>query len=300
MKPTRIIVLLCAFQLAAPSLFAQYTYPFENPGLTTEQRIDNLLSLLTPAEKIDLLGKSLNVPRLGIWGSGKIDSIPGSSGQVEGLHGLAMGGPNFWNRKSPGPTGDRSTIPTTQFPQEAGMGATWDPELIQRAAAEEGEEARYVFQSFGRGGLIVRAPNASMARDPRWGRSEESFGEDPYLVGTMAVAYVKGLQGHNPKYWLTAALVKHFLANTNEDGREGSSSNFDARLLHEFYDVPFRMAIEQGGANAYMTAYNAVNGIQLRYWDTKQGRWVLEHDRIRILVGDSSANTNLATVIPVQ
>ena len=245
---------------------AQYKYPFQNPALSADQRISNLLSLMTLQEKVDLLGKNLNVPRLGIYGSGHIDSIPGSSGQVEGLHGPAMGGVNHWERRSPGGPGKWggiSQIPTTQFPQPVGLGETWDPELIEKAAAEEGYEARFIFQSYDRGGLIVRAPNADLARDPRWGRSEESYGEDPYLTGTMAVAYVKGLPGSDPRYWQTASLVKHFMANSNEDGRESSSSNFDGRLLHEYYSVPFRMAIEQGKANAFMTAYNAVNGIPM-------------------------------------
>ena len=109
----------------------------------------------------------------------------------------------------------------------------------------------------------MRAPNTDLARDPRWGRSEESYGEDPYLTGTMATAFIKGLQGDNSKYWLTAALMKHFLANSNENGRGGSSSNFDERLLREYYDVPFRMGVEQGGSQAYMTAYNAYNGIPM-------------------------------------
>jgi beta-glucosidase len=106
----------------------------------------------------------------------------------------------------------------------------------------------------------VRAPNADLSRDPRWGRSEESYGEDPFLVGMLATAFTRGLQGKDPHYWSTASLLKHFLANSNEDGRSGSSSNFDQRLFHEYYSVPFRMAIEQGHANAMMTAYNAWNG----------------------------------------
>lgn len=266
MRLMRVVCTLVFFTAIEPLLFGQYKYPFQNPHLTTDQRIQNVLSLLTIQEKIDLLGKSMNIPRLGIYGSGKIDTIPGSNGQFEGLHGLAVGGPNRWGRRAPGapgPFGGISTIPTTQFPQPVGLGETWDPALIQKAAAEEGYEARYIFQSYDRGGLIVRAPNADLARDPRWGRSEESYGEDPYLVGTMSVAFVKGLQGDNPRYWQTASLVKHFMANSNEDGRAGSSSNFDSRLLHEYYAVPFRMAIEQGGADAYMTAYNAVNGIPM-------------------------------------
>lgn len=266
MRLMRVVCTFVFFTAIEPLLFGQYKYPFQNPHLTTDQRIQNVLSLLTLQEKIDLLGKSMNIPRLGIYGSGKIDTIPGSNGQFEGLHGLAVGGPNRWGRRAPGapgPFGGISTIPTTQFPQPVGLGETWDPALIQRAAAEEGYEARYIFQSYDRGGLIVRAPNADLARDPRWGRSEESYGEDPYLVGTMSVAFVKGLQGDNTRYWQTASLVKHFMANSNEDGRAGSSSNFDSRLLHEYYAVPFRMAIEQGGADAYMTAYNAVNGIPM-------------------------------------
>ena len=73
----------------------------------------------------------------------------------------------------------------------------------------------------------MRAPNADLGRDPRWGRTEECYGEDPFFNGTMVVAYVKGLQGDHPKYWLSAALLKHFFANSNEDGRMGSSSDFD-------------------------------------------------------------------------
>ncbi len=265
MKTRKAVMVLLLLAAIEPLLLAQYKYPFQDPKLPIDQRITSVLSLLTPQEKLDLLGKNLNVPRLGIYGSGKIDSIPGTSGQFEGLHGVAMGGIG-WAGHSPGGLGKwggKSVIPTTQFPQPVGLGETWDPSLLQKAAAQEGYEARYIFQSFDRGGLIVRAPNADLERDPRWGRSEESYGEDPYLTGTMAVAFVKGLQGDDPHYWLTASLVKHFVANTNEEGRNGSSSNFDSQLLHEYYAVPFRMAIEQGGADAYMTAINAVNGIPM-------------------------------------
>lgn len=246
---------------------AQYRYPFQNPKLPTEQRIDNVLSLMTLQEKIDFLGKTLNLPRLGIHCSGAVPSINGSNAQFEGLHGLAVGGPGRWGRKSPGeatgPYPAESTIPTTQFPQAAGLGDTWDPALVERAAAEEAREARYIYQSFDRGGLIVRAPNADLERDPRWGRAEESYGEDPYLVGMLAVAFVKGLQGDDPRDWETASLVKHFMANSNEDNRQSSSSNFDARLLHEYYAAPFRMAFQQGGADAIMASYNAVNGVPM-------------------------------------
>ncbi len=234
---------------------AAYKYPFQNPSLPIEERVSNILSLMTLDEKIACLGARPDVPRLGIQGSG----------HVEGLHGLALGGPAHWG-------GNLSFIPTTQFPQAVGLGETWDPDLVRQAAHVEAEEARYTFQnpSFRApgprlpfSGIVVRAPNSDLARDPRWGRTEESYGEDPFLTGTMATAFVRGLQGDNPKYWETAALLKHFLANENEDTRTSSSSNFDPRLFHEYYSAPFRMAIEKGGSQAFMTAYNSVNGVPM-------------------------------------
>jgi beta-glucosidase len=166
-----------------------------------------------------------------------------------------MGGPGSWGRPAP--------VPTTTFPQAIGMGGTWDPELIRQIGAAEGYETRYIYQSdrYKRGALVVRAPNADMGRDPRWGRTEECFGEDPYFNGTMVVAMTRGLQGDHPRYWQTAALMKHFLANSNENDREKSSSEFDERLFREYYSVPFRMGVMEGGSNAYMAAYNAYNGI---------------------------------------
>jgi beta-glucosidase len=225
----------------------QQTYPFQDPNLPAEQRVDNIISLMTLDEKIACLGTNPSVPRLGIKGTS----------HSEGLHGLALGGPGGWGRPVP--------IPTTQFAQEIGMGETWDPGLIRLAGGVEGFEARYILQSekTHRGNLVIRAPNADLGRDPRWGRTEECFGEDPYFNGTMVVAMVKGLQGDDPKYWLTASLMKHFLANSNEDGRGGSSSDFDARLLREYYSVPFRMGVIEGGSRAYMAAYNAMNHIPM-------------------------------------
>ena len=202
---------------------------------------------MTLEEKIDSLGTNPTVPRLGVVGTG----------HVEGLHGLALGGPGGWQGKG------LTVIPTTQFPQSRGLGQTWDPALLQEAAGLEGYETRYAFGKYHRGGLVVRAPNADLSRDPRWGRSEESYGEDPFLVGTMATAFTKGLQGDDSHYWQTASLLKHFLANSNEDGRDGSSSDFDTRLFHEYYSVPFRMAIEDGKADAFMTSYNAWNKVPM-------------------------------------
>ncbi len=216
---------------------------FSNPDLSPETRIDDLLAALTLDEKVECLSSSPKVPRLGLR----------LTGHVEGLHGLALGGPGGWGRGEP--------IPTTTFPQAVGLAETWDPDLVREIARVEGTEARWAFHARERGGLIVRAPNADLARDPRWGRSEESYGEDPFLAGVMATAFVRGLQGDDPNYWQAASLLKHFVANTNENGRGHTSSDFDDRLFHEYYAAAFRSAIVDGGARAYMAAYNAHNGV---------------------------------------
>lgn len=236
------------FLLLTTSMWAQqkeYQYPFQNPKLDMEKRIDNLLSLMTLDEKIQALSTKPSVPRLGVEGTG----------HVEGLHGLALGGPAGWGGKGMDP------LPTTTFPQAYGLGATWDVELLQKVANVEAIETRYAWQHYNRGGLVVRAPNADLARDPRWGRTEESYGEDAFYNGTMTVAFVKGLQGSDLNYWQTAALMKHFLANSNEDGRTYTSSDFDERLWREYYSVPFKMGVTEGGSRAYMAAYNKVNGV---------------------------------------
>ncbi|WP_245766597.1 glycoside hydrolase family 3 C-terminal domain-containing protein [Pustulibacterium marinum] len=240
------ILTYCFFLTCICNSWAQdVPYPFQNPNLDSEKRIENLLSLMTLDEKVQCLSTNPSVPRLGVQGTE----------HVEGLHGLALGGPAEWDSKTKAPQ------PTTQFPQAYGLGETWDTDLLQRVAEAEGYETRFAYQKYGRGGLVVRAPNADLARDPRWGRTEESYGEDPFLTGSLTVAFVKGLQGTHEKYWQTASLMKHFLANSNEDGRTYTSSDFDERLWREYYSVPFRMGILQGGSRAYMAAYNKVNGI---------------------------------------
>jgi beta-glucosidase len=277
--------------LASLAWTQQYQYPFQDPSLPIEARVDNILLLMSAEEKISALSTTPDVPRLGIRGSG----------HIEGLHGVAYGGPGGWEGRGLKP------LPTTQFPQSAGLGETWDPDLLQKAAAIEGYEARYIFQSedlrttnsrgeqHRREGIVVRAPNADLARDPRWGRSEESYGEDPYLTGTMTVAFIRGLQGDDPHYWLTASLMKHFLANSNEDGRGGSSSDFDERLLREYYSVPFRMGVMDGGSRAYMTAYNAYNGIPMAAQPVLRDLTIEEWGFDGIICTDAGALTNMVT-----
>jgi len=214
---------------------------FRDPGAPLERRVDDLVARLTLEEKIGLLGQvQPAIPRLG---------IAAFTNFTEGLHGLG------WVRGG--------SVTATTFPQSVGLGETWDADLLREIGAVEGYEARVYFRKFdgARVGLAIRAPNVDLARDPRWGRSEESFGEDPYLVGKLSVAMIRGLQGDNPKYLLTAATMKHFLANSNEDGRTSSSSDFDERNLREYYLEPFRRGIEEANAQSFMASYNAVNGI---------------------------------------
>jgi len=240
---SRAADLLCVFVLVlAPAMAQPSHYPFNDPNLPADARIDNLLSLMTPEEKVDCLGTRTGVARLG---------VP-NIGSSEGIHGVVQ-------REK---RGSLEPITTTQFPQPPGMGETWDPDIVRQAAAIQGYEARFITQTakYNRQVLMLWGPQSDLARDPRWGRQEEVYGEDPFFNGTMAVAFIKGLQGDDPKYWQAAALLKHFLANSNEDHRNVSSSDFDERLFWEYYSVPFRMGFVEGGARAVMAAYNGWNG----------------------------------------
>ena len=254
-------------------------YPFENPDLPIEQRIDNILSLMTIDEKIECLDTNPSVPRLGIK----------ASGHVEGIHGLTQGGPGKWGRPL--------TIPSTTFPQGIGLGETWDKDLLHDVGAVEGYEARYVFQSpkYHQGGIVIRSPNADLGRDPRWGRTEECYGEDAFLNGTLVVAFTKGLQGNDPKYWQAAALMKHFLANSNENDRDKSSSDFDERLFHEYYSVPFRMGVMEGGSRAFMASYNAMNHVPMTVNPVLEKMTREQWGQDGIICTDAGAMRNLVT-----
>ena len=245
MKHPALTAMLLLLPLRWLSAAAPYQYPFQNPDLPIEQRVDDIVSLMTLDEKVACLGTRPNVPRFGIQGTG----------HVEGSHGLALGGPGGWGRPKP--------IPTTQFAQAIGMGETWDPVLSARPARWKARDALHLSEQEARRPGGARAPNADLGRDPRWGRTEECFGEDPFFNGTMVTAMVSGLQGRRPQLLAHRALMKHFLANSNENGRGGSSSDFDERLLREYYSVPFRMGVIDGGSRAFMAAYNAWNHIPM-------------------------------------
>jgi beta-glucosidase len=245
MGTKQYLLLACLLLTISMQTSAQTSYPFQNPDMPLEERVSNIVSLMTLDEKINFLSSRPGLERLG---------IP-AMGHSEGLHGLALGQPGNWSRNNP--------TTTTTFPQSYGMGETWDPDIMRQSGEIEGYEARYIYQSskYGRGALIIRAPNSDLGRDVRWGRTEECFGEDPFFNGTMSIGIIKGLQGDNPKYWLTASLLKHFLANSNEDNRMSTSSDFDERLFYEYYSMPFYMGFVEGGARCYMAAYNLINNV---------------------------------------
>jgi beta-glucosidase len=220
---------------------AQPRQSFRDPSVPLEDRVANLVSLLTLDEKIAWLGQVVPAnERLG---------IKTFTNWTEGLHGLGWvaGG----------------SVTATQFPQSIGLASTWDPELLQRVGHVIGYETRiYNVRTEGkRVGLAIRTPMVDMGREPRWGRNEESLGEDPFLSGTLAVAIVKGLQGDTSKYLQVASTLKHFIANNNEQNRTSSDSVVDERDLREYYLVPFQKAIIEGKAQSFMAAYNLLNGI---------------------------------------
>ena len=260
MKNLRNAIMAVVSLLAATSLLAQtYEYPFQNPELPDDERIDNLLSLMTLEEKIATFSGA-GVPRLGV-------PSPGSS---EAIHGLVRGGSTdlegfvrnsqLENARTPRRM-PRTLVNSTAFPQGYGLGETWDREILKMVGEVMAVEARYHSWKTGRNCLVLWAPNADLGRDPRWGRTEECFGEDPFLVGELSAEEIKGMQGDDPKYWCTATVMKHFLANSNEDGRTYTSSDFDEALFRDYYSYGFWKGVVKGGSRSLMTAYNKYNGI---------------------------------------
>ena len=274
------LLLLLTLSMSAATLLPQ-PYPFRDTGLDDEARLDNLISLMTLDEKINCLSTRPSVQRLGIGGT-RI---------VEGLHGLALSGPANWAVKGKG-----SSV-TTTFPQAIGLAQTWDPELLRKVADLEAEEARWLTQNpaYASAGLIVLAPNADLGRDVRWGRTEECYGEDAFLASRLTVAFVRGLQGDHPKYWKTASLMKHFLANSNENNRAQNSSDFDERLFREYYSYSFYKGVTEGGSRAYMTAYNRYNGIPCTVHPVLKDVTVSEWGQNGIIATDGGAYRQLLT-----
>lgn len=220
------------------------TTPFWNAALPIEERLDWLMSAMTIDEKLSCFAsKVFDIERLG---------IPALSVGGEAAHGVEA-------RNDQNELGEPEV--TTSFTQPIGMSATWNPELIKQAGAVTGKEARVIYHRHPDRGLSRWAPTIDLERDPRWGRTEEGYGEDPFLIGEMSSAYIQGMQGDDPHYLRVASTLKHFYANNTEEGRGWKNASIDPRNKYELYLEPFRRAIEKGGAEAVMTAYNKINGI---------------------------------------
>jgi len=216
---------------------------FRNTKLPVEQRIENLLGLLTVDEKIGMMmDNSKAVPRLG---------IPAYGWWNEALHGVARAGT------------------ATVFPQAIGLAASWDVTEHLKTFEMISDEARAKYnRSFGEAGKTGRyegltfwTPNINIFRDPRWGRGQETYGEDPFLTASLGVAAVKGLQGNDPAYFKTHACAKHFAVHSGPEwNRHSYNAEISHRDLYETYLPAFKALVTEGNVREVMCAYNAFDG----------------------------------------
>jgi beta-glucosidase len=220
-----------------------YEHPFQNPDLSFEERVANIVSLLTIDEKIgQMVNNAPSIDRLG---------IPAYNWWNESLHGVA-----------------RSPYHVTSYPQAIGMAATWDIASLLQMADYCAEEGRAIFNDSRKNGktgiylgLTYWTPNINIFRDPRWGRGQETYGEDPYLTGELGKAFVTGLQGDDPKYLKASACAKHFAVHS---GPEWNRSTFNAEVsdydLWNTYLPAFRDLIVDAKVSGVMCAYNRFDG----------------------------------------
>ena len=236
-----LLALLIVSSGVAARLPAQ-TSDYVNLALPFGRRVDDLVSRMTLEEKVSQMQDvAPPIERLG---------IPEYNWWNEALHGVARSGL------------------ATSFPQAIGLAATWDDSLMFRMASVISDEARAKYHEYVRAGshqryqgLTFWSPNINLFRDPRWGRGQETYGEDPFLTGRLAVQFIRGMQGDDPKYLKTVATVKHFAVHS---GPEPERHTFDVvvseRDLHESYLPHFEAGIREGGAYSLMCAYNRVDG----------------------------------------
>lgn len=227
----------CAGMCAHEPLYLDESAPIK-------ARVDDLLGRMTVEEKISLLrATSPGIPRLG---------IPKYYHGNEALHGVVRPG--------------RFTV----FPQAIALASSWNPGLMQEISAAISDEARARWNELDQGRLQTEqfsdvltfwSPTVNMARDPRWGRTPETYGEDPYLSGVMGTAFVKGLQGNDPHYLKVVSTPKHFAANNEEHNRFECNPQISEKQLREYYLPAFEACIKDGKAASIMSAYNAVNNV---------------------------------------
>ena len=219
--------------------------PFRNAGLPVDQRLDDLMGRLTMEEKIgQLMMHSPSIPRLG---------VPAFNWWGEALHGVAKQGA------------------ATVFPQAIALAATWNPELHRRIGDVIATEARAKNNAAWRGregrdafcnNLSLWSPNINIFRDPRWGRGQETYGEDPFLTARFATAFVQGLQGDDPRYLKCIATLKHYAVHSGPEAeRHRFNAEVSERDLRETYLPAFEAGVREGRVGEVMSAYNAVNGV---------------------------------------
>ena len=234
---------------------ADSTPIYLNRSYTAAERAANLVSRLTLPQKASEMNSSLAaaIPSLG---------VSQYSYWNEAAHGVAEEG--LTNDANP-----TLLENTTSYPTSLALGSTWDPFLMYREASQIGDEAREVEQNNDLN-MDFYAPVVNLMRDPRWGRSDEAFSEDPFLTAQMASAFVDGMQGQNmqgqlPKqangYYKTLTTLKHYAANNSEVNRLTGSSDMDQRTLEEYYTYQFRKIVQQAHPGSIMSSYNEVNGV---------------------------------------
>ena len=236
-----LLATACAM-LSLPIAVAQSTPVYMDSSLPVAKRVDDLVSRMTLEEKVSQMqNHAVAIPRL---------NVPEYDWWNEGLHGIARSGY------------------ATVFPQAIGLAATWDVPLMHTVATTISTEARAKNAEALRHnnhsiyfGLDVWSPNINIFRDPRWGRGQETYGEDPFLTSQMGVAFVKGLQGDDPHYYKTIATPKHFAVHSGpESTRHTANIDVSPHDLEDTYLPAFRATIKRGEAGSIMCAYNAIDG----------------------------------------
>ncbi|NHD16990.1 MULTISPECIES: glycoside hydrolase family 3 C-terminal domain-containing protein [unclassified Actinopolyspora] len=263
-RPTRLLALigLCmACTVSTAPAIAQEPNTDEDkpvyldPSFSARERAADLVSRMTPSEKADQMvsSRAPAIPRLGVRAYGWWN---------EAAHGVA--------REQLADDSEPEVLTnTTSYPVSLSMGSTWNPDLMYRVAQETSSEAREVVRDNMRD-LNFYSPTINLARDPRWGRNDETFSEDPGLTAKMAAQYVNGMEGKDKNgellpsakgYLKTSTTIKHFAANNSEFNRLTGSSNMDERTLREYYTAPFKEVIRNSSPGSIMSSYNRVNEV---------------------------------------
>ncbi|MBF0440923.1 MAG: glycoside hydrolase family 3 C-terminal domain-containing protein [Oligoflexales bacterium] len=240
-----VFLLFCAVFPCKAGFGSDFAYrdphaPYLDSESPVSERVEDLLSRMTLNEKLTLFDETMDeIPGLS----------PGYNVGNEALHGVVRPG--------------KATI----FPQAIALASSWNTDLHHAIATAISDEARAKHNALdGRTGayaglLTFFSPTVNMARDPRWGRTPETYGEDPYLTGRLGVAYVKGMQGYDPRYLKVATTAKHFAANNQELDRDRIFAEIPEKVLHEYFLPAFKDLVKEGKTTSVMSAYNGINGV---------------------------------------